>query len=98
MTLVDLKGDGHIGIVTGKRYMAHNGHDPGEREPLGIYWYEPIKVEGGVQWRRHVIDYGTRTGGGMQIPVVDIDGDGDLDFVVAGKSGLFLFENMTVNH
>ena len=44
---------------------------------------------------KHVIDYGSRTGGGMQIPVVDIDGDGDLDFVVAGKSGLFLFENLT---
>jgi hypothetical protein len=31
----------------------------------------------------------------MQIPVADIDQDGDLDFVVAGKSGLFLFENKT---
>jgi hypothetical protein len=27
--------------------------------------------------------------------VADIDRDGDLDFVVAGKSGLFLFENKT---
>jgi hypothetical protein len=44
---------------------------------------------------KHVIDYGSRAGGGMQIPVVDLDGDGDLDFVVPGKSGLFLFENLT---
>jgi hypothetical protein len=29
----------------------------------------------------------------MQIPVVDIDGDGDLDVICAGKSGLFLLEN-----
>jgi hypothetical protein len=29
----------------------------------------------------------------MQIPVVDIDKDGDLDIVAPGKGGLFLFEN-----
>ena len=73
--------------------MAHNGRDPGEREPLGVYWYE-YRVEGKtVEWTRHVIDYSTRTGGGMQIAVADLDGDGDLDFAVGGKSGLFLFEN-----
>jgi hypothetical protein len=34
-------------------------------------------------------------GAGMQIPVIDIDGDGDLDIVCPGKSGLFLVENLT---
>ena len=38
-TLVDLNGDGRLDLVTGKRFMAHNGADPGEREPLGVYWY-----------------------------------------------------------
>jgi hypothetical protein len=32
----------------------------------------------------------------MQIAVVDIDGD--LDIAAAGKSGLFLFEDFTINH
>lgn len=97
MTMADLNGDGKKDLVTGKRYMAHNGRDPGEKEPLGIYWYEYLKSDDGkrIEWVKHVIDYSTRTGGGMQIPVADIDGDGDLDFVVAGKSGLFLFENLT---
>lgn len=95
LTLTDLNGDGRLELVTGKRYMAHNGHDPGEREPLGVYWYQAIKVEGRLEWVRHIIDYSTRAGGGMQIPVVDIDGDGDLDVVVAGKSGVFLFENLS---
>ena len=97
MTLVDLNGDGRPDLLTGKRFMAHNGRDPGEKEPLGIYWYESRMAEDGkkVEWIRHVIDYSTRAGGGMQIPVADLDGDGDLDFVVGGKSGLFLFENLS---
>jgi hypothetical protein len=76
--------------------MAHNGHDPGEREPLGIYWYEPLRgSNGALEWARHVIDYSTRTGAGMQVATADYDGDGDIDFAVGGKSGLFLFENKT---
>jgi hypothetical protein len=95
-TLVDLNGDGRRDLVTGKRFMAHNGRDPGEREPLGVYWYEHRKAaDGAVEWIRHLVDYGGRLGGGMQIPVVDLDGDGDLDLVCAGKSGLFVVRNGT---
>jgi hypothetical protein len=109
-TLVDLNGDGRKDLVTGKRFMAHNGGDPGEKEPLGVYWYEykpasapssltasagQARAAGAGEWIRHVIEYGGRIGAGMQIPVIDIDGDGDLDIVCPGKSGLFLVENLT---
>jgi hypothetical protein len=93
LTLADLNGDGRRELVTGKRYYGHD-HDPGANEPLGVYWYERIMVDGTLKWKRHVLDYSTRTGGGMQIAVVDIDADGDQDIVVGGKSGLFLFENL----
>lgn len=94
LTIADLKGDGKPVLVTGKRYYAHE-HDKGANEPLGVYWYEKIQTTTGLQWRRHIIDYDTRTGGGIQVWVGDIDNDGDLDIVVGGKSGLYLFENMT---
>ena len=104
--LVDVNGDGRLDFITGKRFMAHNGSDPGEREPLGVYWYEyrPVAAQGGgrgagqgpaVEWIRHLVDYGGRMGGGIQIPAADIDGDTDVDIVCAGKSGLCLVENLT---
>jgi hypothetical protein len=105
-TLADLNGDGQLDLITGKRYFAHNGADPGEREPIGLYWYEYRKVpvtqpneagpgNGGVEWIRHIVDYGGRMGGGMQIVAADMDGDGNLDIVSGGKAGLFLATNLT---
>jgi hypothetical protein len=94
----DLNADGRPDFVTGKRLLAHNGKDPGERDSMGVYWYEflPPEPDGKVEWVKHIVDYGGRAGGGMQIPVVDVDADKDPDFVVAGKGGLFLFENLTI--
>ena len=90
LTLADLDGDGRLDIVTGKRYLAHD-IDPGAYEPLGLYWYRSTP---GSSYVKHVIDFGTKAGGGMQIPVLDLDGDGDLDIVAPGKSGLFFFEQI----
>lgn len=94
-TLADLTGNGRPELITGKRLFAHNGKDVGGREPLGLYWYEYVDTGRQWEWVRHIIHYGGRVGGGMQIPVTDIDGDRDLDIVVGGKSGVFLFENLT---
>jgi len=87
LVIADINADGRPDLVTGKRYMAHNGHDPGEREPLGIYWYEWSKPE----WVKHVIDYGGRAGSGMLVTVTRLEGHAYPEVVVGGKSGLFLF-------
>ncbi|MCX7806282.1 MAG: VCBS repeat-containing protein, partial [Planctomycetota bacterium] len=35
----DLDGDGKPELVTGKRYRAHCGRDPGEYDPYGLYYF-----------------------------------------------------------
>lgn len=86
LTLADLDGDGDLDLVTGKRFMAHDGNDPDAYGPPGVYWYE-LKRGPKPAWTRHVISYDEGIGAGMNVPVVDLDGDGDLDVVVTGKWG-----------
>jgi hypothetical protein len=91
--LWDIDNDGELELLTGKRYRAHNGNDPGADDPLGLFYYE---INGG-KFERHVIDHGpaTETGGaGIYFWVADIDGNGWLDVVAPGKAGLYLHKNL----
>ncbi|MFM1800899.1 MAG: hypothetical protein RJA81_251, partial [Planctomycetota bacterium] len=36
-------------------------------------------------------------GTGLQLTAIDMDNDGDLDIVAPGKSGLYMFENLSVS-
>jgi hypothetical protein len=90
--LADLDGDGTLEAVTGKRYYAHNGHDPGGNDPRIVCYYKWSPEKKGFE--KHVIDQGTQAGFGLYPTVTDVDGDGDVDIVAPGKSGLYLFENL----
>lgn len=94
--MADLNDDGQLDLIAAKRYFGRGGADPSEREPMGIYWYQfRPGPKGTVEWIRHIVDYGGRAGGGLQMVVEDMDGDGDRDIMTAGKTGLFLSENLT---
>lgn len=86
----DLTGDGQPELITGKRYYAHNGRDPGGEEMPCLYYYTWDRDH--MTFQRHVIDEG-HVGTGLQIVVEDFDQDGDQDLAVAGKSGTYLLTN-----
>jgi hypothetical protein len=93
MWWIDIDGDGQPELVTGKRYRAHCGHDPGEYDPVGLYYFKWT----GEGFAKQIIDFGpTRQGKGCGIyfQVVDLDGDGRLDILAPGKDGLYWFKNL----
>ena len=73
-------------FITGKRFWAHTGKDPGARDPaLAVVFYN--RKEGtGVKWLPEVID--TDSGVGCQVLAVDLDGDGKLEFAAGSKKGV----------
>ena len=94
VVLADLDGDGEPEIIAGKRFMAHNGGDRGEFEPLGVYWYKAKRNGKEVVWEKHVLTYDEGVGAGMNIVVADMNGDGRPDIITTGKyGGPVWFEN-----
>ncbi len=87
--LMDVNGDGHPDLITGKRFWAHNGNDPGEREPAVLYWFE-YKPGTVPEWKPHIID--EDSGVGLHITTGDMNKDGLPDIVVSNKKGVFIFK------
>jgi hypothetical protein len=93
LALADLDNDGVPELVAGKRFMAHNGGDPDESGPLGLYYYK-LNRDPAPVWTKNIVSYNEGIGSSMNICTVDMDGDGDLDIVVTGKwGGPAWFEN-----
>jgi hypothetical protein len=89
LALTDMNADGHPDLVTGKRYFAHMGKDPGEFEPPVLYWYELVPGKNPT-WVPHLID--DNSGLGVHVVVEDINQDKLSDIVVANKKGVFVFQ------
>ncbi|MGC1360227.1 MAG: VCBS repeat-containing protein [Silvibacterium sp.] len=95
LKLVDIDGDGVPELLAGKRYRGHSGNDPGSYDPLVIYYYKIDRKT--ATFTRYPIAVNSAAGAGTQFIAQDLDGDGDIDIATAGKTGVFFFENLTVN-
>jgi hypothetical protein len=88
--MADLNGDGVKEYITGKRFLAHHGRDPGDSDAAILLCFEFYSKKE-PYFKEHVID--NDSGAGLNIVVQDINRDKKPDIVVANKNGVFLFEN-----
>jgi hypothetical protein len=87
----DIDGDGADELITGRRKWAHNGKDPGGNDPAALYYYEWNQTA--RRFDRHTINAG-QVGTGLQIRTGDLNADGRMDIVAAGKSGTYIAFNL----
>jgi hypothetical protein len=90
LALCDIDGDGLRDLVTGNRFWAHNGKDPGDREDPAVYWFRLVRdaQEDEVRFVPRPVD--VNSGVGTQVVTGDVNGDGWPDVVVGNKMGTFL--------
>jgi hypothetical protein len=90
LRFVDINGDGHSDLITGKRWWSHGKSEPGADKPAMLYWFEASRnAEGKTSFVPHVID--DDSGIGTQFFVGDVNGDGLPDVLTSNKKGTYLF-------
>ena len=92
MEWADIDNDGQMELVTGKRYRAHNGRDPGSNDPIELCYFK----WNGESFTKNIISYGpfgVGKGTGLFFSIADLHNTGRKDIIVAGKDGLFVFFN-----
>jgi hypothetical protein len=82
-------------LLAGKRYRGHDGNDPGSYDPLVVYYYKIDRKTG--EFMRYPIGANGTASAGTQFVTGDLDGDGDIDIVTAGETGVHFFENKKVD-
>jgi len=90
LALGDLNNNGVPDVITGKRYLAHNGNDPGWDEDLLLLWIEPYN-DLSNQTQFNIIEIDKGVGVGTQIQLVDMNQDNRDDILVSNKTGTHLF-------
>ena len=86
-----MNGAGLKDIVTGKRYFAHGGKDPGGKDPqIILCWFELRRpAKGKAEFVYHQID--DDSGVGTQFQLADFNGDGRPDIITSNKKGVHVF-------
>jgi hypothetical protein len=88
----DIDGDGQPELITGKRYRAHCGRDPGEYDDLTLAYFKWT----GEGFAKQPIAHGplgVGAGCGIRFAMADLRNTGRLDIVAPGKDGLHVFFN-----
>lgn len=86
LALADIDGDGRNDFVTGKRYLAHQGKDPGGLEAPVLYWFRNTLNGDEIEFVPHLVD--SDSGVGVEVKVLDLNDDGRLDIISGNKKGL----------
>jgi len=94
--IADFDADGRMDFVTGKRFWAHNGKDPGAAQPQALLWFKAVEqaVEDdgpGLRFEPHLVH--ARVGVGTQVSVGSLDTDPRPDIIVGNKLGTFVILN-----
>lgn len=95
LTRVDLDKDGQPELITGKRYYAHSGNDPGANDRITVQYYKWHPES--QTWSKHIISdapAGEGPGIGLQIGIADFDNNSWPDIAVVGKSGTYILWNL----
>ncbi|MGZ0166927.1 MAG: PVC-type heme-binding CxxCH protein [Planctomycetales bacterium] len=93
VALADVDGDGVKDVITGKRYWAHGGGDPGAQQLPVLYWFRTLRNANGVEFQPRLIS--KLCGVGTQITVGDATGNGLDDILIGNKLGTFLLQHKT---